>query len=897
MSGANKAEVRMFKWLLFVLIVLLCGSSAIAQEEIKVLVLPFEVHGPERLDYLRGQIRDLVEKQLRDEGVVVMDSGGLLEGLPGTEQTSPNLLRTLGLRVGADVVIWGSFTHIGKRYSLDVKVMDSYGDAPPEPVYVEGEGLETLLDSVQRLARDVGMKMFRREKVAEVIITGNKRIESEAIKRIMKTKKGDIYLAKHLQDDLKSIYKMGYFGDVRVEASSTPRGKIVTFRVAENETIRNIRIKGNKKFDDEKIKDIINVRSGSILNIDKLQGDLKQIENLYKEKGYHNVKVTYETKPVSEGRADLDFVVAEGEKVLIKAISFEGNNAYDSETLKDLMKTREKGFFSWLTSSGDLDHEVLDQDVSKIAAHYHNSGYIQAKVAEPELVYKGKWIYVNIKIDEGLQFKVGKVDIEGALIRPKGELLKELRITEEKVYNRGIIREDVLTLQDIYSDAGYAYADISLRIDQDPNKLTANVTYLINKGPLIYFEKIIITGNTKTRDKVIRRELMVYEQELFSGKRLRRGVRNLYRLEFFGDVKVNTTKGSDEDQMVLKIDVTEKPTGAFSFGAGYSSMDRLFVMASISQRNLFGRAQILNLKAQLGRRSTSYILGLTEPWLFDIPLSAGVDLYDTTRDYDTYDKDSLGGSLRLGYPVFDYTRAYFSYNYDRADIKIDDTEEVAESIQDMEGKNVAHTITATLRRDSRDRIFNPTEGSNNSITVEHAGTPMGGDIGYTKYVADSGWYIPLFWNTVGLMHGRIGYIGTGLQDDPDYKVPDWERFYLGGMGSVRGYDWRDISPREKNPVTGEEVKIGGNKMVQFNVEFIFPLAKEAGLMGVLFYDMGNAYDNEKRIDLEELRSSAGYGFRWYSPIGPIRLEYGYVLDDKEGKKGVSRWEFTMGAAF
>ena len=879
----------MFKWLLSVSIVLLCGASSIAQEEIRVVVLPFEVHGPERLDYLREQIRDLVEKQLRDEGVVVLESGGLIEGLPGTKEASPNRLRTLGLRVGANVVIWGSFTQVGKRYSLDVKVMDSYGDAPPEPVYVEGEGLETLLDSVQRLARDVGMKVFRREKVAEVIITGNKRIESEAIKKIMKTNKGDIYLAKHVQDDLKSIYKMGYFGDVRVESSSTPRGQVVTFRVAENETIRNIRIKGNKKFDDEKIKDGINVRSGSILNIIKLQGDLKQIENLYKEKGYHHVKVTYEIKPVSENRADLDFVIVEGEKVLIKEIRFEGNKAYDNETLKDLIKTDEKGFFSWLTSSGDLDHEVLDQDVSKIAAHYHNSGYIQAKVAEPELIYKGKWIYINIKIDEGPQFKVGEVDIEGALIQPKGELLKKIKITEEKVYNRELIREDVLTLQDIYSGAGYAYADISPRIDQDPKKLTASVTYLINKGPLIYFEKIIITGNTKTRDKVIRRELKVYEQGLFSGKRLKRGVRDLYRLEFFEDIKVNTTKGSADDKMILKIDVTEKPTGAFSFGAGYSSMDGPFVVGSISQRNLFGRAQILNLSAQVGGESTTYSLGFTEPWLFDIPLSAGFDLYDTTRNYDTYDKDSFGGTLRFGYLVFDYTRASLSYNYDRADIEIDDPDEVASMIKDMEGENVGHTITAILRRDSRDRIFNPTEGSNNSIMVKHAGTPMGGDIGFTKYVADSGWYIPLFWDIVGLLHGRIGYIQDYY---PDFKMPDWERFYLGGMNSVRGYDWRDISPRDE-----EGNKIGGNKMVQFNVELVFPLVKDAGLMGVLFHDMGNAYDNKEDINLEELRKSVGYGFRWYSPIGPIRLEYGFILDDKEGKKGKSRWEFTMGMAF
>ncbi|HID31047.1 MAG TPA: outer membrane protein assembly factor BamA [Desulfobacterales bacterium] len=886
----------MLKWFLFASILLLSGAGAMAQEEVRVVVLPFDVHAPERLEELRGRIRYLIEKQLRDEGVTVIEADEPAEGVPGTEKGDLKFLRAWGLRVGADFLIWGSFTKIGERFSLDVKVMESYGDAPPQPVYVEGEGLETLLDSVQRLTRDLGMKVLRREKVAEVVVTGNKRIESEAIKRVMKTKTGDIYAAKHLREDLKSIYKMGYFGDVHVEATSIPEGKVVTFRVAENETIRNIGFKGNKKFDDEKIKDVISVKSGSILNINKMQGDLREIENLYKEEGYHYIKVTYETKRVSTNRADLDFVIREGEKVYIKAICFEGNNAYDSDELKDLMKTQEKGFFSWLTSSGDLDREVLDQDVSKIAAHYHNRGYIQTKLAEPELTYEDKWIHINIKIDEGPQFKVGKVDIEGALIQPKIELLKKVKITEEKVYNREIIREDILTLQDTYSDAGYAYADISPRIEQDPKRLTANVTYLINKGPLVYFEKIIISGNTQTRDKVIRRELKVYEQELFSGRRLKRGVRDLYRLEFFEDIKVDTTKGSADDKVLLKIDVTEKPTGAFSFGGGYSSMEGAFIMASISQRNLFGRSQILSLRAQLGGESTTYTLSFTEPWLFDIPLSAGFDFYDTSRDYYTYDKDSFGGTVRLGYPVFDYTRASVSYNYDRAKIK-NVEHDAPRSVREMTGENIGHTVTTVLRRDSRDRLFNPTEGSNNSIMVEHAGRPMGGDIGFTKYVADSGWYIPLFWDTVGLLHGRIGYIGDY---SADYKVPDWERFYLGGMNSVRGYDWRDISPRETDPVTGEESRIGGNKMVQFNLELILPLAREAGLMGVLFYDLGNAYDDGERIDLGELRRSVGYGFRWYSPIGPIRLEYGYILETDErgdGEKGDGRWEFTMGTAF
>ena len=874
--------------LLFALILVLCATGAITQEKVRVVILPFQVHAPERLDYLSEQIRNLVGKQLEGEGVVIVEPDEPLERLSGAAKGDLNRLRALGLRVGADFVIWGGFTKIGKRFSLDVKVMSSYGDARPEPVYVEGAGLETMLDSVQRLAGELGIKIFKREKVAGVIIKGNKRIESEAIKRIIKTKEGNVYLARHLKDDLKSIYKMGYFGDVRVETSITPEGKVVTFQVSENETIRNIRIQGNKKFDDEEIKAVICAKPSSILNINNLQGDLRQIENLYKEEGYHNVKVAYNTRPVPENRADIDFIVEEGEKVFIKMISFEGIKAYKSETLKDLMKTKEKGFFSWLTSSGDLDREVLDQDMSKITAYYHNHGYIQTKVAEPKLTYEGKRIYINIKIDEGPQFKVGNVDIQGDLIQSKSELLKKIKITREKVYNREIIRKDVLTLQDIYSDAGYAYADISPHIDQDPKKLKADITYLVNKRSLVYFEKIIITGNTKTRDKVIRRELKVYEQELFSGKRLKRGARNLYRLDFFEDVKVNTSKGSADDQMILKVDVTEKPTGAFSFGAGYSSMNRMFAVISISQKNLFGRAQILNLQAQLGRRATSYTLSFTEPWLFDIPLSAGFDLYNKTMDYDTYDKNSFGGTLRFSYPVFDYTRAYLSYNYDRAEIE-NLTDNASTFIKDMAETNVAHTLTGILRRDSRDRIFSPTEGSDNSITVKHAGTPMGGDIGFTKYVADSGWYIPLFGDTVGLLHGRTGFI----HGDPAGTLPTWERFYLGGMNTVRGYGWRGISPTD--PVTGD--KIGGNKMVQFNVELLLPIIKKAGLRGVLFYDMGNAYDNGESVNLSTsvLRESAGFGFRWYSPVGPMRLEYGYILDpDRRGDGG---WEFTMGMAF
>lgn len=867
-----------------------------AQESVPVVILPFEVHTPEGAESLRDHIQTLLVQQLKEDSVLAVEAPFAGEPIPtGKAVLGVDHYRSLGMSVGADFVIWGSFTQMDKCYSLDAKMVESYGEKLPDAFYVEGKGIESLEDSVRQLGRDVSMKILKREKVAQVVIMGNKRIETEAIKRVVKTKKGDTYLAKHIQDDVKSVFRMGYFGDVRVEASNTPEGKVVTFQVTEKETLRNIEVTGNNELDDEEIKDLLRMRQGSVLNVNSLRDARREIENLYKEKGYHHVEVSYEIEPVPDTRADVNFVIKEGEKVFVKEIFFEGNNAFDDDTLEDVMKTAEKDWFSLFTSSGDLDYEVLDQDVSKIAAYYHNHGYIQARVGEPDITYDGRWIHIIIKIEEGPQFMVGRVDLEGDLIQPKDILLEKIRICRQGVYNREVIRQDILALGDIYSDAGYAYPDISPRIDQDFEEHKANITYVINKGPLVYFEKIIIAGNTKTRDKVIRRELNVYEQELYSGRRLKRGAQNLYRLDFFEDIKINTAKGSADDKMVLKIDVTEKPTGTFSFGGGYSSVDNVFFMASISQRNFLGRGQTLNFRAQLGGRSNTFILGFTEPWLFDTPLTAGIDIYKTEMDYDTYDKDSTGGTIRFGYPVLDYTRAFLSYNYDRSDITDLNYDDASYAIMDMEGINVAHTLTGVLRRDSRDRVFQPTKGSDNSITVKHAGTPFGGDIGYTKFVGDSGWYFPLFWDTVGLLHGRIGFIGG----DSAGKVPVWERFYLGGIGSVRGYEWRDISPTEDPHAKPDDEgdPVGGNKMLQFNVEFMFPIVKKSGLQGVLFYDTGMSYDNGENMDLGELRSSIGYGIRWFSPMGPIRLEYGYILDDKQGQKGEGRFEFAMGAAF
>lgn len=871
--------------LLIIALLFFFPKTVCSMESVRVIVLPFKVYTMQKTSYLKDEILAVITKQFKQEGVTVLTPKSAT-GIT-LEETTQSLgsIRSFGIENGADYVIWGSLSMVGHKFSLDARMIKSFEDIPPNIFIKEGQGIENLPGAVKQIARDMEMKLFKREKVVSVVITGNKRIESDAIKRIIKTKPGDIFLSKTLSEDLKAVYAMGYFDDIRIEAEETAGGKKIIFKVKEKPTIRVIHIKGNKVYKEDKIKENLTIKTGSILNPSKVKNNVRRIEELYKEKNYHNVKVTYKIHHLKHNQADLEFDIDEGKKVLIKSIKFEGNHAFTDKKLKKIMKTTEKNFLSFVTSSGDLKMENLEQDIAILTAFYYNHGYIQARIGEPQVEYKGKWIYITIKIDEGPRFKVGKVDMTGDLIIPKNELMKKLKITHETYYNRESVRNDILALTDIYSDAGYAYAEISPRIEKNFDNLTVNITYSIKKGKQVYFEKIIIEGNTKTRDKVIRRELHVYEQGLYSGRELKKSVANLHRLDYFEDIKVNTTKGSTDDSMILKMDVTEKPTGSFSFGAGYSSVENVFGTASISQRNLFGRGQTLELQAQIGSATQIYKLSFTEPWLFDIPLTAGFDLYNWDTTYPTYDKSSNGGGIRLGYPVYKFTRLYFGYSYENADIT-NISEDAAQSIKDLKGTNITSSITTTLTWDSRNRRFNPSKGSKNTLMLEYAG--LGGNIGFIKAVGETGWYFPIFRGTVGFLHGRAGYVSQ----NSGAILPDYERFYLGGMNSIRGFDWQGIYVLDEDGNI-----IGGDKFIQFNAEYIVPLLKTQGLVGLIFYDTGNVYNNGVSIDFGDLRSSVGFGFRWFSPMGPIRIEYGYRIQPMPDQEKGGQFGFAMGAAF
>jgi len=859
---------------LFVLV-----SPSIAAVKVSVIVLPFTINAKEDLKYLRDKIPAVIRDQLQPEGAKVK----MLEGFSGPYDVKT--LRRLGTEQGADQVVWGSLTWINDRFSLDAKTLKTFAALPPESFFTEGKGIETLLDKVAKLARNMAIKLFDRQKVAEVRVTGNKRIEADAIKRKISTAAGEVFLAQKISKDLKTIYNMGYFDDIRIEAEPGADGQIVTFIVKEKPTIRHIRVKGNLVYDDDKILENTTLKRGAILNIFRLRSDVQRIEALYKEKNYHNVKVEHKLRDVENNQTDVEYKIKEGGRVKVKTIKFVGNNAYSAKKLKKVIETDEKGFLSIFTASGELDPQELEYDRNRLAAFYLINGYTDVKIAEPQLKFEGKWIYITIKIEEGIQYKVGTVDLAGDLMQPAAELKKKLKIISEAVFNRKTASEDVLTLSDLYADFGYANAKVVPLTKKNRKKGIVDITYDIAKGSQVYFERITIRGNKKTRDKVIRREFKIKEQDLYNRQLLKKGVRNLHRLEFFENVKVDTVKGSADDKVVLDVEVTERPTGSLSFGGGYSEQDGGFVMAEISQRNLFGRGQKLTLKGQVGQSNNEFTLGFTEPWLFDIPLSAGFDLYKRKTDYDQYERDSYGAAVRFSYPLFEYVRGYLSYIFDDSNV-IDIEAGAANSIQELAGHNLTSKIISKIRYDSRNRMFNPSEGSEHSFTAQYAG--LGGDVTFTKFSVESAKYFPLFWGTVFFIHGQVGYV----THNSGGILPDYERFYLGGMNSVRGFPYRGIHAADAN---GDI--IGGDKLAQFNVEYIFPLSKAQQVVGLVFFDAGNVFGDGETIDILTFRQSVGGGIRWFSPVGPIRIEYGHIIDAKGNTEKGGRWELAFGAAF
>lgn len=867
--------------LIFLFMLTFFIPGAYSEELKKIMIMPFDVYSiGNKASIQKSFYKDLSEEFQKEKLVSVIPADSFFKDNIKIDEKQAI---ESGNALGADFVIIGNLTQFGESLNIDAKVIDAGKGVILNQVSTQGKGLTSLGTIAGQLKNEILNSIGLTQIVSGIEIKGNHKINASAILDKIKSKKGGNFSEADVAADVKTIFKMGFFLDVTADAVSTAQGKVITFTVMEKGLISEIVIKGNKALSKDDIKGVLTIKVKQNINQEQIKTDVGKIKELYDGKGYYNAEIMDKIERDGEKDFRVIFDIKEHDRLYIKTITFEGNEAYKSKELKNMMSTSEQGFFSFVTDSGLLKRDQLKQDVGKINAYYFNTGFINAQVGEPEITTDKKGIHVKIRIKEGKRFKVDKVEISGDLLeKPRAGMTSSLKVKKGDNYNREAIIRDIDFLTQSCNDEGYANTDINPRINTRENEQMVDVDYQINKGEQVYISHINIFGNNVTRDKVIRRQLDVFEGDLYSSSKLRSSYAKLNRLRYFEEVDFQTEKGVDKSKMDINIRVKEKSTGMFMVGAGYSASDQAVVMAQIIQQNFLGYGQILSLKASLGSTTNNYDLSFTEPWLFDIPLWCKTDIWKYKKDYDSYELDSEGAGITLGYPLFEKIVGYVGYKLTSDDIR-DVLPTASTQIQEQAGKTIASAVTLSMIRDTTDDYIFPSRGTKAIAAITQSGGPLQGDTNYTQYSGTLYGYVPLPLSVVFSAKGRLGYI----QDHQGVEIPIFNRYVLGGINSIRGF--RYIGPTDG----GTSDVIGGNTMMIYNFELIFPFIKDSGMKIAAFYDAGNSWNNG--VDFGDLCQSVGLGLRWYSPIGPLRLEYGRIIDRRELKDDSNgRWEFTIG---
>jgi outer membrane protein insertion porin family len=721
--------------------------------------------------------------------------------------------------------------------------------------------------------------------ITKVGVVGNKKIsEAKILENAIKP--GTEFDLKKIDESIKAMYKTDLFIDIKADISVEGEDLILTYIVKEKPYINEIYFEGNSKITSEKLLDDFPIKSGDILNFNKINEAVKKIVKSYEDKSYYNVDVKYDIEERESNAVDLVFTINEGPRAMVEKIIFLGNKAIDEKRLKKAISTREKWFLSWLTGSGRLKREDLGIDRDRIRNEYYNNGYIKVEVGEPEVRINKKENYIEIvfRIKEGSQYHVSDIGFEGNSRFTYDDLFKVVELKKSSVFSSNKFRSDIENLTKAYTAEGYAFVNIDPKTYIDDDNREVRINYVIEENQLVYINRIIIEGNITTRDRVIRRELDIVEGEKYSSTKIEKSKSDLEKTNYFGEVNV-VEEPIGENQMDLHLKVKEKSTGTFTVGAGFSTLDGIVGLFQISKSNLLGLGYSARFTGELGTERSRYILNFTNSWLYDKPITFGFDLFRWEDEYFDYDERVTGAAIRIGHPIIG-RKLYITYRLAYEELHISDLEEGASwEIKQFKGNTKTFSIAPSLVWNTIDNPADPKRGNKTELMVKYAG--LAGDSEFMKTVFSSQQYYPLFWKFIGMVNGEIGYVKE-INSEP---VPLNERFFLGGMHSVRGYKYGDISPEDE---AGYEY--GGDKYLLFNVETTFPLSEEINLKGVVFFDMGNVWEDGESILSSSLKKSVGAGFRWNSPFGPLRVEYGYKLNKEQGEDP-GRLDFSVGGVF
>ncbi len=759
----------------------------------------------------------------------------------------------------------------------------------------------------------------------EVRVEGNRRVEADAVKAVLSEKAGRPLDPKKVQADVRAVMKLGYFSDVVVEARGPRSAPILVYRVTEKPAVQSTRIEGNEELSNDDLKDLVEVKPGSILDEQAIRKSVKKIQEKYVEKGFYLAEVTHRVEPKPENQVEIVFVVDEHAKVQVKSIRIIGNERVPADELKPFMQTQEGGYLSFIFSSGTYREEAFQRDLQAIQAVYLDRGFVNVKVGKPAISLSPdkRFLYATVHVEEGEQFTIGKIDFSGELLDKRPELEKLLQSKPGDLFSRSKVGHDLFGIGDVYKDMGYAYANVNPLTNVDPKARTVDLTFEVQPGQKVYFEKIEIAGNLKTRDKVIRRELRIYEGELFSATGVKTSKARVTALGYFETVEITTKKGSADDKIVATVEVKERATGTFQIGAGFSSYENFILTGQIAQQNLFGWGQTLSLQVQYSSIRQLGQIQFVEPYFFDTRWTFAFDLYATEGFYTNFTRKAIGGSMTWGYELsglswlwpwaqrLEDMRIFATYTNEY--VTVTPNLAIGPPLFNAFKSGTTSSLRLSWQWDKRDNRLFPTAGFFQSASAEFAPPFLApeGIFGhqlnlFTRYTLDSRWYKPIIWGFVGKLKVTAGYIKSWFEGD----VPISERYFLGGINSVRGYRLLDLAPRafqsDRPDSPTHTIAIGGDKQLIFNFELEFPLFDKVGIRGVVFFDAGNAFARGSFSDPSvplSLYKSWGFGLRWFSPLGPLRFEWGIPIDRRRDPitgvylDNAIDFQFTIGSFF
>jgi len=741
----------------------------------------------------------------------------------------------------------------------------------------------------------------REDAVVTAVRTRNNRvISTETILSRIKVRPGDRFNQEALNDDLRRLYATEFFSDVAIDVEGYQDGLAVTFIVEEKAVINQIVFEGNAAFRENKLKAAMKSKVDDMLNMAILAQDMTDIKDLYVKKGYPLVEVNYEIDMnKAENKARIIIKINEKTRVKITRVDIAGNKAIKSGVIRKMLGTKP----AWLFNAGVFKDDVLQDDVDRIRSLYDDKGYLDVRV-DPQVDFSEdrKTIVVDFNITEGKQYMVGAVVVTGDILLPEKDVRAKIMIKPGKPFSNKSLRMDLAEIKSYYYRYGYMNAVIDVDRTLNPTTGDIDVTFLIDPKNPVTVGMIDIRGNTKTRDIVVRRELRIYPGERFDGDKIRRSKERLYNLGFFEDILFDTEPTENPDVMNLAVTVKESKTGEFSFGGGYSSIDQLIGFVAITQKNFdilnfpsfMGGGQQLNIRADIGMVRNNFSVGWQDPWIFGFPYLFGFDAYRQSHDENTdvgwpYNEVRTGFDARLGKEFTEHFRGDLVYRLENIVIG-DIVDNASQDLLDEEGTKNVSSLTLELTYDTRDNIYNPKRGFIVAGSLQNAGGFLLGDRSFVKGTGTAACYFSFFNILVLELKVRGGLSNAYGNTD---EVPIYERFFAGGANTIRGYKERRVGPRD----SGSDEPIGGEAITVGNAELTFPIY-EGLIKGAVFYDIGNVWRRAEEFMVGgNYKSGAGVGVRVKTPIGPVKLDYGYPLEKHEGESKWGELYFSMSHGF